>query len=215
MVREEISEKEYSFTDFKSELFPICRVGAHYRSGNTGDEQDFQVERIINHESYKRPRGMAHDISLLKLRQPAQLNGKVGLACLPGSSGEVSEGKTCWVTGDTIHSANSIALISYSCGRRSACSREPLFPISNVYTLTKLLKPRHIHCIFVYIHFIFFVHCYLSFFTQILLVIFGFPLIYSCKFGLTLLRGGSMICKPCIIFFHVVPFRIWYTLLGW
>ena len=85
---------------------------------------------------------------------------------------------------------HSIALISNSCWRRSACSREPLFPISNVYTLTKLLKPRHIHCIFVYIHFIFFVHCYLPFLTQILLVIFGFPLIHSCKFGLTLLRGG-------------------------
>ena len=92
MIGEEISEKEYSFTDFKSELFPICRVGAHYRSENTGDEQDFQVERIINHESYKRPRGMAHDISLLKA---AQLNRKVGLACLPGSSEQVSEGKTC------------------------------------------------------------------------------------------------------------------------
>ena len=166
MIGEEISEKEYSFTDFKSELFPICRVGAHYRSGNTGDEQDFQVERIINHESYKRPRGMAHDISLLKLRQPAQLNGKVGLACLPGSSEQVSEGKTCWVTGDTIHSANSIALISNSCGRRSACSREPVFLISNVYTLTKLLKPRHIHCIFVSIYILFSLFFVISHFLQ-------------------------------------------------
>ena len=42
---------------------------------------------------------MAHDISLLKLRKPAQLNRAVNLACLPGSSGSVSDGKMCWVTG--------------------------------------------------------------------------------------------------------------------
>merc|ERR1719348_2292883 len=34
------------------------RLGAHYRSSTTGTEQDFQVERIVNHHSYKKPRGM-------------------------------------------------------------------------------------------------------------------------------------------------------------
>ena len=43
---------------------------------------------------------MAHDISLLKLRQPAQIGEKIGLACLPGSSEQVSDGKMCWVTGN-------------------------------------------------------------------------------------------------------------------
>jgi len=75
------------------------RLGAHYRTGNVGTEQDFVVERIINHHSYKRPYGMAHDISLLKLRRPAQLNKAVNLACLPSSGGSVSDGKKCWVTG--------------------------------------------------------------------------------------------------------------------
>ena len=59
-----------------------------------------EVERIINHHNYKKPRGMAHDISMLKLRKPAQINRAVNLACLPVSSGEVSDGKMCWVTGN-------------------------------------------------------------------------------------------------------------------
>ena len=49
---------------------------------------------------------MAHDISLLKLHQPAQLNRHVGLACLPGastgSSGQVPDDKICWVTGNVM-----------------------------------------------------------------------------------------------------------------
>lgn len=43
---------------------------------------------------------MAHDIAMLKLRRPAQINRNVNLACLPGSSGEAQVGKTCWVTGN-------------------------------------------------------------------------------------------------------------------
>ena len=66
-----------------------------------GTEQDFDVERIVDHHSYKKPYGMANDISLLKLRNPAQLNRAVNLACLPGSSGNVADGKMCWVTGKT------------------------------------------------------------------------------------------------------------------
>lgn len=67
--------------------------------GNIGTEQDFEVERIIPHHSYKQPYGMAHDIAMLKLRRPAQINRAVGMACLPGSSGRVPDGKRCWVTG--------------------------------------------------------------------------------------------------------------------
>jgi len=78
----------------------FCRLGAHYRNSNVGTEQNMEVERIIDHHSYKRPYGMAHDISLLKLRSRAQINRAVNLACLPGSSGEVSDGKMCWVTGN-------------------------------------------------------------------------------------------------------------------
>lgn len=74
-------------------------MGAHSRRGNVGTEQDFEVERIIAHERYKRPHGMAHDIAMLKLRRPARINKAVGMACMPGSSGRVPDGKNCWVTG--------------------------------------------------------------------------------------------------------------------
>ena len=42
---------------------------------------------------------MAHDIAMLKLRNPTQLNRAVNLTCLPESSESVSDGKMCWVTG--------------------------------------------------------------------------------------------------------------------
>ena len=78
-------------------------MGAHYRSSTTGTEQDFKVEKIINHKDYKKPRGMAHDIAMLKLDRPAQINETVGLACLPPYSQNVAEidDKSCWVTGIT------------------------------------------------------------------------------------------------------------------
>ena len=98
MVRKFLSEEISPYFCFVQ----FCRLGAHYRTGNVGTEQDIQVERIINHHSYKRPYGMAHDISLLKLRRPAQINRAVNLACLPGSSGSVQDGKMCWVTGRNI-----------------------------------------------------------------------------------------------------------------
>ena len=80
----------------------FVRLGAHYRRGEVGTEQDLEIERIISHHSYKRPRGMAHDIALLKLRRPAKINRAVNLACMPGSSGQVPDRKMCWVTGNEI-----------------------------------------------------------------------------------------------------------------
>ena len=78
-------------------------MGAHYRSSSTGNEQDFKVETIINHENYRRPRGLAHDIAMLKLKTPAQITKNVRLACLPPYSQDVTEidNKACWVTGIT------------------------------------------------------------------------------------------------------------------
>lgn len=77
----------------------IYRLGAHYRSSNVGTEQDIPVEKIISHHSYRKPYGMAHDIAMVKLSRPATLNKAVNIACLPGSGGDVADGKMCWVTG--------------------------------------------------------------------------------------------------------------------
>ncbi|CAH3180407.1 unnamed protein product, partial [Porites lobata] len=77
----------------------FIRLGAHYRSSNVGTEQDIPVEKIISHHSYRKPYGMAHDIAMVKLSRPATLNKAVNIACLPGSGGDVADGKMCWVTG--------------------------------------------------------------------------------------------------------------------
>ena len=81
-------------------ILQFSRLGAYYRTEDSaGTEQDLKVEKIFSHHSYKRPYGLAHDIALIKLEGPAQINRAVNLACLPGSSGAVSDGKMCWVTG--------------------------------------------------------------------------------------------------------------------
>lgn len=54
------------------------------------------------HESYKKPFGMSHDIALLKLSTPAQLDSRVALACLPDKSVDLpidDISKKCWITG--------------------------------------------------------------------------------------------------------------------
>ncbi|XP_029212153.2 CUB and peptidase domain-containing protein 2-like [Acropora millepora] len=80
------------------------RMGAHMKNGNDPEgEQDFEIERIIKHESYnKKPYRNSYDIALLKLSTPAQLNKRVALACLPDTSVELpidDLSKKCWITG--------------------------------------------------------------------------------------------------------------------
>lgn len=79
------------------------RMGAHKKRGNDRTAQDFTIQRIIMHESYKRPYGLSNDIALLKLNKPAQINNYVGLACLPDSSTPSlpidNMSKKCWITG--------------------------------------------------------------------------------------------------------------------
>jgi len=79
------------------------RLGAHSKRGNDRTAQDFSVQRVIMHESYKRPYGLSNDIALLKLSKPAQINNYVGLACLPGDSTPSlpidNMSKKCWITG--------------------------------------------------------------------------------------------------------------------
>ena len=75
------------------------RLGAHRRTDDVGTEQDMEIEKIISHKDYRTPYGMAHDIAMLKLKTPAKLNRAVNLACMPPSSGNVKDGKMCWVTG--------------------------------------------------------------------------------------------------------------------
>lgn len=49
-------------------------MGAHKRVGDVGTEQDFGVSKVISHASYNSPKQYAHDIALIKLNKPAQLN---------------------------------------------------------------------------------------------------------------------------------------------
>lgn len=65
-----------------SEIF--IRLGEHdlYRSADTDEVQDFEVERIVNHENFV-PRKYLNDISLIFLKGEAKINDRVRTVCLP------------------------------------------------------------------------------------------------------------------------------------
>ncbi|XP_043085574.1 transmembrane protease serine 3 [Puntigrus tetrazona] len=56
------------------------------------------VEKIIYHSRY-RPKGLDHDIALMKLVQPLSFNGFVEPICLPNFGEEFEDGKMCWISG--------------------------------------------------------------------------------------------------------------------
>ena len=78
------------------------RLGAHYRYAGTGNEQDFDVAKIISHPSYHSPKRYSHDIALVKLAQPALISNAVSTVCLPDENTDpmpFSSGKHCWISG--------------------------------------------------------------------------------------------------------------------
>ncbi|XP_026128210.1 transmembrane protease serine 3 [Carassius auratus] len=60
--------------------------------------QSLAVEKIIYHSRY-RPKGLDHDIALMKLVQPLSFNGFVEPICLPNFGEEFEDGKMCWISG--------------------------------------------------------------------------------------------------------------------
>lgn len=76
------------------------RMGAHYKRGSVGTEQNIKVSRIIMHPSYNKPKKYAYDIAMIKLATPAKINKAVGVACLPSDKvAGFTPGKKCWITG--------------------------------------------------------------------------------------------------------------------
>uniref|UniRef100_A0A8C1Y905 Transmembrane serine protease 3a n=1 Tax=Cyprinus carpio TaxID=7962 RepID=A0A8C1Y905_CYPCA len=60
--------------------------------------QSLAVEKIIYHSRY-RPKGLDHDIALMKLVEPLSFNGFVEPICLPNFGEEFEDGKMCWISG--------------------------------------------------------------------------------------------------------------------
>ncbi|XP_031567066.1 CUB and peptidase domain-containing protein 2-like [Actinia tenebrosa] len=75
------------------------RLGAHYRKGYVGTEQDFNVQEIIMHPEYNKPKEYSHDIALLRLSRPAMLTKAVGTVCLGEPAISLDSGKRCWISG--------------------------------------------------------------------------------------------------------------------
>lgn len=76
-------------------------AGLHQRlNTNTGRTQIMGVSRIFIHEQYNTVT-LAHDIAILRLSQPVQLNSYVSLICLPGPDPQENEPVTAIGWGST------------------------------------------------------------------------------------------------------------------
>jgi secreted trypsin-like serine protease len=76
-------------------------LGLHQRLiTNTGRTQLIGVQRIFMHEQYNSVT-QAHDIAVLRLCQPAQLNDYVNLICLPGPDPQETQSVTAIGWGST------------------------------------------------------------------------------------------------------------------
>ena len=56
------------------------------------------MSRVIKHPEFSMSH-LRHDVAVLKLAQPANLNSKVGTVCLPQHNSRVGQRTTCYVTG--------------------------------------------------------------------------------------------------------------------
>ncbi|XP_074647650.1 plasminogen-like [Tubulanus polymorphus] len=86
----------HCFDEIRSPRFYKIALGKHTKTSKEPFEQLIQVSKIIIHRRYRSPTS-GHDIALIKLSRPAQLNDRVSLICLP--TAPPKPGKMCYVTG--------------------------------------------------------------------------------------------------------------------
>jgi len=71
--------------------------GDHYLYLDDGTEQKVEIERIIKHESFNKPK-YANDIALIKLKQPLVFDNFTRPICLP-TPGDIHEKLICTASG--------------------------------------------------------------------------------------------------------------------
>ena len=76
----------------------LSETGAH---GRTNDGQVFRVSRVIKHPQFSMQH-LRHDVALLELSSAVKLGGKINTVCLPKHGSRVSQGTTCYVTGNNL-----------------------------------------------------------------------------------------------------------------
>jgi secreted trypsin-like serine protease len=105
-------------------------AGLHERQNlNTGRTQIIGVSRIFMHEQYSSVT-QAHDIAILRLSQPVQLNNYVNLICLPGPDPPESASVTAAGWGTTYKNsalANSLRQVTVKVTNAQAAAAYPAY----------------------------------------------------------------------------------------
>ena len=81
-------------------LLPIClSSGAHRRKGTTDVQQHVKVKAIHQHSGFSM-KSLRHDIAVLQLERPVELNDKVTTVCLPSKTPDLKA--NCYITGVSV-----------------------------------------------------------------------------------------------------------------
>lgn len=96
--RVRLGTKLYIAFNLKCFSMLVFETGAHSR---TYGGQVFKVSRVIKQPQFSMQH-LRHDVALLKLSKAVKLSGKINTVCLPKHGSRVSQGTTCYVTGNNL-----------------------------------------------------------------------------------------------------------------
>lgn len=81
-------------------LLPLSlSSGAHRRKGTTDVQQHVKVKAIHKHRGFSMEH-LRHDIAVLQLERPVELNNKVAMVCLPSKTPDLRA--NCYITGVSV-----------------------------------------------------------------------------------------------------------------
>ena len=81
-------------------FYLIITTGGHRRTGSTSVQQTFRVKTLYKHSGFTM-QNLKHDVAVLQLERPVQLNDKVTTICLPDQDADLKS--KCYITGLTLH----------------------------------------------------------------------------------------------------------------
>ena len=84
--------------------------GAHRRKGTTDAQESVKVKAIHKHSGFNM-KHLRHDIAVLQLERPVELNDKVTTVCMPSKTPDLNA--NCYITGLSHNSKLSHVLIVY------------------------------------------------------------------------------------------------------
>lgn len=88
----------HCFDITKDKRMMFIRLGEHFLNKTEGTEQDFAIQDLYIHPKWNH-HTTDNDLAMIRLDQPATLNGRVNTICLPEPEYQFPPGTECTITG--------------------------------------------------------------------------------------------------------------------